>query len=443
MKMWPFGKSRKRLFVLGLDGVPQSMFEDMCNRGMLPRLSRLLGGRKLLRMNSCYPTVSNVAWSCFQTGKNPGGFGIYGFAELSRDFELNLPNSLDLKSKTIWEILSEAGKRVIGLGVPCIHPPRNVNGVLVGCFLAPTLEQTVYPADILPLFQKWGYRLDVDPGKARESLDNLRPDLLDCLEGRRRAMEGMWDADWDLFVLHVMETDRINHFMWKFQQDPQSIDGKFFMDFYRKIDDFVGDIADRLDDRTEFILLSDHGFCQVKKEVQANRWLERNGFLSFSDDPSKGFKAVSPDSKAIALVPGRFHILHRDRWSRGRVEEKDYEHVRTELVDALNAWTDDEAGEPICANVFRREEIYSGPHLIKAPDVVAHPRDGYDFKASLGPGDLFTHSPLNGMHTHHDAMLFIRGHEIEGQKPVIWDLGPTILKILGVDHEGMDGRVLV
>jgi predicted AlkP superfamily phosphohydrolase/phosphomutase len=443
MRFWPFVRGRKRLFVLGLDGVPQSFFENMCARRLLPRLSALLGGRKLLRMNSCYPTVSNVAWSCFQTGKNPGGFGIYGFADLTPSMDLTIPNSTDLKSRTIWEILSDAGKRVIGLGVPCTHPPRDVNGVLVGGFLAPTLEQTVHPPDRLPFFKKWGYRLDVDPGKARESLGNLRRDLIACLAGRERALNGLWHSHWDLFVLHVMETDRINHFMWKFQEEPLSVDGRFFMEFYRNIDNLIGSIADRLDEDTEFILLSDHGFCRVRKEVQLNRWLEQRGYLSYAGDPANGFKSLSPDSKAVALVPGRIHILQRGKWERGGVEPNDYESVRGGIIEALNQWSDEEAGEPICANVFRREELFTGPHAGKAPDIVAHPRDGYDFKAALGPGDLFTHSPLNGMHTHHDAMLFINGHEIEGPKPVIWDLAPTILKMLGLEPEGMDGRVLV
>jgi predicted AlkP superfamily phosphohydrolase/phosphomutase len=442
MSLWPFSKKKRRLFVLGLDGVPQSLMEDFLSRGAMPRLAALLGGRPLLRMNSCYPTVSNVAWSCFQTGKNPGGFGIYGFAELSPSMEIGIPNSRDLHSTTIWEALSAAGKRVIGLGVPTTHPPRKVNGVLVGGFLAPSLEQSVHPPDLLPLFKRWGYRLDVDPGKARESLANLRGDLVACLAGRERAMKELWDTDWELFVLHVMETDRINHFMWKFLREPDSENGRFFLEFYRRIDDLIGAVADRLDGRTEFILLSDHGFCEVRKEVQVNRWLERRGCLSYSGDPSGGFKSLSPESKAVALVPGRIHILQRGRWERGGVEPNDYEAVRSEIVDALNAWTDEEAGEPICANVFRREEIYSGPHAGKAPDIVAHPRDGYDLKAALGPGELFTHSPLNGMHTHHDAMLFIKDRPIEGAKPVIWDLAPTILKLLDVPAEGMDGRAL-
>jgi predicted AlkP superfamily phosphohydrolase/phosphomutase len=395
-------------------------------------------------MNSCYPTVSNVAWSCFQTGRNPGGFGVFGFAELAPDMELRFPNASDLRSETIWQILSRADKRVISLGVPLTYPPKPIAGLLAGCFLAPALEKAVYPDSFLPRLRAWGYKLDVDPVKARESLDNLKPDLLACLAGRERTIMELWDSErWDLFVTHVMETDRINHFMWRFLEEPESENGRFFLDFYRRVDDLIGKIVARLDERTEFMILSDHGFCRTQKEAQLNRWLEEQGFLRCDAARGQGFASVT-GGQAFALVPGRIHILSRELWTKGTVETAQVAPLREQIIAKLKEWTDPENGKPICETILRREEAFTGPYAERAPDILVHPHDGYDLKAALGSPQTFTHSPISGMHTYHDATLFLRGRNIPGPKPWIGDVMPTLLTLCGVEPPaGLDGRSLV
>jgi len=429
----------RRAFVLGLDGAPCSLLRRFMAEGLMPRLARLAGDDGLVPMDSCTPTVSNVAWSCFQTGRNPGAFGIYGFAELTERRDLRIPTAADLRAPTLWRTLTRAGRRVVALGVPQTFPPPAVNGLLVSGFLAPRLEGAVHPPHWVERLREWGYRLDVDPLKARESLDHLRGDLLDGLAGRERAFEGLCDAEpWDLFVLHVMETDRINHFMWRFLETPQEPHGAFFRDFYRRLDAFIGRIADRLDDDTAFILLSDHGFCATVKEVQVNRWLARRGYLRADGDPAQGFAGVR--GEAVALVPGRIYLLD------GGAGE-----VRERLIADLRAWRDPETGRPICAEVQPREALFSGPCLEAAPHIVCHPTDGYDLKAALGPGEVFTSSPICGMHTRHDAALLIRlggasrqAPPAAGRKPHLCDLMPTLLDLLGVEPPpDLEGRSLL
>ena len=445
MKLWPFRKSRPRVFVLGIDGVPCSLLERFLREGRMPNLANLLGDGRLTRMNSCYPTVSNVAWACFQTGKNPGGFGVFGFAELTPDMELRVPTSKDLQSQTIWEILSDHGLRVIGLGVPLSHPPRPVNGILVGGFLAPKLEDAVYPSKMIGQLRSWGYELDVDPIKARESLDHLKGDLLRCLAGRERTILELLDLKkWDLFAAHVMETDRINHFMWKYLRAPATENGAFFLDFYRRIDDLIGRIAHALGGDAELMILSDHGFCETHKEVQLNRWLEEKQYLVYEGD-AKGYASVCGRSRAVALVPGRVHILRKGRWARGCVGDAEYEKVRDRIMEDLRAWTDPENGRPICREVFRREEIFHGPYVERAPDIIAQPTDGYDLKAALGGSDLFVSGPINGMHTREDAMVFLRGRRLTSDPiPVIWDVMPTLRHLLDVKFpDDLEGRCLI
>jgi len=112
----------KRVLVIGLDGFPYTLANRLMDDGIFPNFKSLLEEGTFSQMDSIYPTVSNVAWTSYQTGKNPGKFGVYGFAELTPEFDLFIPNSTNCKSKTIQEIISENGKRVISLGVPGSYP---------------------------------------------------------------------------------------------------------------------------------------------------------------------------------------------------------------------------------------------------------------------------------------------------------------------------------
>ena len=440
-----FSGSRKRVFVLGIDGVPCSLMERFLGEGRMPQLAALLGGARLTTMTSCYPTVSNVAWTCFQTGKSAGGFGVFGFAELTAALRLRIPNSGDVGARTVWEILSDAGRRVIALGFPLSYPPRPVNGILVGGFLAPKLDGAVYPGEMLPQVRSWGYELDIDPIKARQSIDSLKEGLVRCLAGRERTIMELLDSqEWDLFGAHVMETDRINHFMWRFLEEPETENGAFFLDFYRRLDDLIGVIAGRLGSTAELIILSDHGFCATRREVQVNRWLEEKGYLSYDGAP-EGFTSLATESRAFSLVPGRIHILREGAWDKGTVSEGAYEAVREGIIADLKGWRDPETGEQIPQHVFRREEIFHGPFVERAPDILVHPRNGYDLKAALGSGALFTSSPLQGMHTRDDALLVVRGRALPSSaRPNILDVMPTVLGLLGVESPGdLDGKMLL
>ena len=398
---------RKRVFGIGLDGFPCSLAQKLMDQGRMPNLRKLAEAGAFKRMNSVYPTVSNVAWASFQTGVGPGEFDVYGFAELKPDLSLYIPNAGDLKAETIWSRMSAKGKRVVALSVPMTYPAPKVNGVLVSGFLAPRLdERAVSSPDVLRKLRWTMYEIDIDPTVAHRSLDRFMEDLTRVSTRRQEtALELMAKEPWDLFFVHVMDTDRLGHFLWRFLEQPDTPEGKFVSDFFTKIDDFIGRAAERLDKRAELLILSDHGFCALKHEVQLNRWLKAEGYLDYENDPAKMFQAIRPGSRALALVPGRIHLLTKWRWEIGRVSEMEYESLRTEIMEKLEGLKDPETGEPVCNKIMKREEVHSGHYAHRGPDIIIDPRDGYDLKAKLGEGDLFEHGVLNGMHTYYDAML--------------------------------------
>jgi len=425
-----------KVLVIGLDGFPHSLAQRLMEEGVMPNFKALAGEGAFAQMDSIFPTVSNVAWTSYQTGKNPGKFGVYGFAELTPDFELYIPNSTNCRSKTIQEIVSEAGKKVISLGVPGSFPPRPVNGITVGGFLSPALEKGVYPPSALEILKETGYMVDINPMKARESLEFFKEENRKVFEGRVRTLFHLWDTQpWDLFTIHFMDTDRMGHFMFRYLDDEEkgSENHRYYMDFFGWIDGMLGRVREKLDGDTRLVVLSDHGFCRIRKEVQLNRWLQDRGYLSFARPPAHDldFEAISPQSKAFALVPGKIYILREGKSKIGRVPDAEYSALREEIIGKLGNLT--EAGRPVCKQVLRKEDVLSGDFLDFAPDIIIDPHDGYDFKAGLKKKLIFETGPISGMHTYYDAMLYLKGSDSLSKRPAIYDVPATILNLLGID----------
>ncbi len=435
------------MVVIGPDGTPLSLISRLIAEGELPNFARIFEDGSVRPMTSAIPSVSSVAWSSFMTGKNPGKHGIYGFLDrVPNSYDTYIPNSRAMRSETLWEILSKHGKRVVVMNVPVTYPPRQINGILVAGFLSPKLEKATYPAQVGQQLKDMGYRLDVDPWQAREDRDKFLEDLYYTLEQREKAMSLFMETeDWDFFMLQIMETDRLHHFLWESMEQGDEKYAPAFLKLYHMIDSLLGRLYDRLSHDTTLIVTSDHGFCAMKKEVYINRWLQDRGWLSFTKDPPGSLKDIHPDSKAYSMDPGRIFVNLRGREPQGTVKPgQEYEALRTELVEALGRLEDPESGEPMIEAIYRREEIYSGQCYDQAPDLVAMPRRGYDLKGSIKKDILTDKGVINGAHTYDDAMIYIQGHEIGRGEAAIVDVMPTILHLMDVPiPDDVDGSVLI
>lgn len=444
-------KRERRVVFIGLDGTPYTFMQRLIAEGRAPNAERLARQGSLLRMDSTWPWVSSVAWSSMMTGVNPAKHNIFGF--IDRDpatYKQFIPTSQNMRARTLWEVLSDAGKRVIVVNVPVTYPPRPVNGVLVGCFLSPSLEKAVYPPSYLPTLQSLGYIVDADPWKARESKDLALQEVNSVLDARIRTLFHMLDHEqWDYLHVHVMETDRLHHFLWQQMEEGHPTYAPAFYDFYRRIDDMLGELAGRLDENTTLVWMADHGFCTIKKEVYVNRWLMDNGWLHLRNVPpgrKKGLDEIDPRSVAYSLDPGRVFIRVQGREKEGSVPPgAAYEGLRDEIAAAALDLTDPDSGERIFQAVFRREELYHGPYLEQAADLILAPYDGYDPKGPLYKEELtYKGDELVGMHTHDDAMLYVGGQTIPQSRFSVLNVMPTLLDLMGVSPPpGLDGQSLL
>jgi predicted AlkP superfamily phosphohydrolase/phosphomutase len=445
-----FGRSkpktvRRRMVVIGIDGTPFTFLQRLMAEGRMPQFARLVAGGGFARMNSVHPTVSSVAWASFMTGQNPAKHGIFGFVD--RDpatLKTLIPTSRNMASRTLWEHLSDAGKRVVVMNVPSTYPPRPVNGLLISDFLTPSIDKVAYPPQVVERLKGWGYRIDTDPWLARESKDKMLADVHDVLERRVRTMfHLMEEEDWDYFHCHIMETDRLFHFLWQEMAENDPTYAPQFMAFMEKVDEVLGQVAGRLDEHTGLIVLSDHGFCTLEQEVYVNRWLVEQGWLSFTSAEPKNIGEMAPGSVAYALDPGRVYINLKGREREGSVAPgAEYERRRDEIAAAALALRDPASGRPIFSAAFRREEIYAGSLLGQAADLILAPYDGFDPKGPVSkPALTFKGTALVGMHTFDDAALLVAGRPIHKEKLWIGDVMPTIFELMGLPAPaGLDGE---
>ncbi len=442
---------RKRVVFIGLDGTPFTFMQRLIAEGRAPNAARLVQQGSLLRMDSVWPWVSSVAWSTMMTGVNPAKHNIFGFIDRDpKTYKQFIPTSRNMQAKTLWEMLSEAGKRVIVVNVPVTYPPRPVNGILVGCFLSPSLEKAVYPPTYLPTLQRLGYIVDADPWKMRESKETALQVINAALDARIRTLFHLLEhEEWDYLHVHVMETDRLHHFLWQQMDEEDPIYAPAFYAFYRRIDEMLGQIAAKLDEDTTLLWMSDHGFCTIKKEVYVNRWLMDQGWLklrTIPPDRNKGLDEIDPSSVAYSLDPGRVVIRVRGREKEGCVSPgAEYEALRSQIAAAALELRDPGSGEPIFQAVYRREELYHGPYLEQAADLILAPYDGYDPKGTLYKDTLtYKGDELVGMHTFDDAMLYVGGQKVTPSRFSVLNVLPTILTLMELPQPaGLDGRSLV
>ena len=401
-----------RTFVLGLDGTPYSLLKEASFKEYIPNLSRLLNQNSGKPMNSVYPTVSSVAWTTYMTGLEPSEHNIFGFVDRDPNpFSIKIPTAIDRKGVSLWEELSQNGKRVIVINVPLTYPPEEVNGILVSDFLCVDINKVSYPSDFSSYLKDKGYVIDVDAWLAREDKRKFMDGLHYAMEKRFEiAFDLIAKEEWDFFQLHIMETDRLFHFFWNDLENR----GEYYNDvirFFKKLDGYIEKLQDRLSENDRFIILSDHGFCGIKYEVQLNVWLEQQGLLKFTNGEKK-LPNYHKDAVCYSLLPGRVFINLEGREEKGTVKQSEYQSVREDIKQRLLSFTEPESGEKIIDKVFFREEIYSGPYLDNAADIIAHPKRGYDLKGKIETKDIFEKSHLNGMHTYDDAFICAKNCDI-------------------------------
>ena len=410
-----FRKKKKKTCVVGLDGVPFTLLGRLTEQGVMPNFKNLIQQGHLHQMKVTLPEISAVSWPSFMTGTGPGAHGIFGFTDLKpNSYSLRFPNYRDVKAMSLWDKLENRRKRSVILNQPGTYPAQEVSGALVSGFVAIDLKKAIWPMKYRSDLQKMGYQVDIDTVACRDDHDLCIRQLRETLEGRKKAFEFFNKAeDWDYFQVVVTGTDRLHHYLWDALDDTDHRLHDDFLDYYRRVDEFIGWVFQKFSERSGredpmegFFMLSDHGFTGIKQEFYLTKWLQEQGYLSFESEQPESLEEISEGSKAFALDPGRIYVNRAGRFPKGCVSLEDSEPLMEEISQKLLSL--EFSGEKVIEAVHRGTDVYSGPYVEDGPDLVPVSRYGFDLKAGLKAPEMFTRSSLVGMHTWDDAFFLAK-----------------------------------
>ncbi len=267
-----------------------------------------------------------------------------------------------------------------------------------------------------------------------------------------------------LLFFYTDRVDQLAHMFWRTMDpkhpayDPASQYAHVIEEIYRDMDKILGQALKRLDDRTRLIVMSDHGFAPFYRAFNLNTWLKEEGYVKLRDDSIKGeeefFANVDwKETRAYGLGLNGLYINLRGRERKGIVTPgAERDSLMNDIIRKLQAVRDPKTGDHVVRRVYKAEEVYSGPALQGAPDLIVGYNRGYrvSWESVLGkfPKVLFRDNADKWSGDHAMAADLVPGLIATNQKikhahPALYDLAPTILNEFGIPKgDGMVGRSL-
>lgn len=439
------GDNGPRVAFIGIDGVPYSLIED--NPDDFPNLTAIANDGAAGVIDSIVPPESSACWPSLTTGVNPGETGVYGFQDREVDsYETYVPMGRDVQATRLWDRVTDADRDATVMNVPVTFPPqRNIQRMVSG-FLSPGVEKGAYPDELRETLEDMDYRIDVNAKLGhKDDKSEFMEDAHETIDARFESFKHyIEEDDWDLFFGVFMTTDRVNHFLFKdYEQDGENREE--FIEFYQKVDDYIGRLRDLLNENTTLVVASDHGFTSEDYEVHCNSWLREQGWLDYRTEDHSELDDITDDTRAYSLIPGRFYINLEGREPRGSVSQDDYESTREELAELIEDLEGPD-GNPVVDRVVTQGDAFRGEHDEIAPDLVAIPNHGFDLKAGFkDDSDVFDVGPRNGMHSFENACLFVDDPAARINDVDLFDIAPTVLDLMEIEHDraAFDGSSLV
>ncbi len=309
------------------------------------------------------------------------------------------------------------------------------------------------------------------------ALNNNRLDegaFLDQCEIAWREREAMMlhelgRFDEGLFYCLFDTPDRVQHMFWRFREPdhpanrgrvPEARWAGVIEEHYRRADSMVGQAMEHADDHTLVMALSDHGFNSFRRGFHLNSWLLENGLLHLRDGIRPGEEAGDllknvdwRRTKAYALGLGGLYLNLRGRESEGIVDAEEAAGLKAAIARGLLRLVDKERGDVAIHRAVPREELYSGPFLDDAPDLIVQFAKGYRISWSSSMGGvsegLFENNvkAWSGDHIIDPALVpgvLFMNRPFRGESARLLDLAPTILNALGVPTgPAMEGNSLL
>jgi predicted AlkP superfamily phosphohydrolase/phosphomutase len=470
--------------VVGLDGAGADLLEPWIEAGDLPALEEILETGVSGELEPVLPPVTSPNWKAYATGKNPGKLGIFWWHNVDVDEErVRIPRERYHHYDEYWELLAEAGEDVGVVGVQTTYPPKDFDGLLVAGPPDAAEEGYTHPPWLeAELESRFDYQVTND-GIIEADNPEVWEAVLDIIDSRFEAANYLLEEH-SLSFLQVTTfyINALHHNLW---------DHEYTKRGWEIIDDHLADFLER---DCDLVVMCDHGHAEIETTFNVNAWLEREGYLEYdtgvadtlhdlgvNTDRIKralyavertvpGDVAVRPTAERLApqwllnRLPDESGELGGSKhgmadWTASdaiasaqgpvylTVDRSDprYDDLREELMGALSSLTDPD-GRPVATDVHAAEEVYSGPYLPEAPDIVFDKARRVNVREGFGADEVFPREDPDweGVNTRRGLFAATGPSFPSGsvRRVSILDLAPTLLALHGLEAPpNMDGTV--
>lgn len=491
---------KTRLLIIGIDGATFDLLLPWAGDGSLPNLARLVHTGAHGPLRSTLPVLTAPAWVSSYTGVNPGKHGIYDFYRVDSQQNLRLNTTRDVRAPFYWQFMNRQGISTGLVSAPMTYPPQPLKGFWVSGAGTPWEESHFTFPDSLreELMARFGYKVRYDRlvlfyGTYRERLIELK----NVMDLQARAAERLLKTlKPDVFFFVFDHVDVIQHFFWRFMDEthPRHRRGPFrgaIREFMRGVDAHIGRLIEAAAPDAGVVVYSDHGFGPLHYDVCVNKLLADAGMMAVRNTSAaireqtrvfllrRLYKAayrlgLRPKKKTPETLVPDADAKYID-WSRtrayfptltgqqvrlnlagrepggivrpGREAERTIQELKRIFADAKAP----ETGEKIVFEAYEPHEIYSGPQISEAPDLILEVNPKYCMQKGFSRRMLSKSNIMNVVERSGDhrreGIVIVNGPGIRSgvrlPQSDIMDVAPTLLHLAGAPVPAyMEGKVI-
>lgn len=493
-----------RTLLLGLDGASMPVLDSVAADGVVPTIESLFDRSATGPLTSQLPPWTPSAWPSLYTGVNPGKHGVYGFLKFD-GYDHDVVDATDVRAHALWELLDQRGLSSVVVNVPVTAPARPIDGAVIPGYVSPE-DPPGHPEGILDDVRDAAGSYTVYGPMETDGKATL-PDIAAHARTRGDAFAYLVDRfDPEFGFLEFQQTDTVFH---RRPADHEAVECVFgavddtvataldaadpdtvvvasdhgigeYDGYEVRLNEVLrewghvatttgGDgmpswsvIAQRLQQGEAggrpdpgvvgrvVKLLARLGLTsqRIERALEPVGLADTVAELAPTDAVRAGTEQVDfPASSAYMRdrIELGIRVNIEGREPDGVVSPERYDEVRDALVDRLRGLTDPD-GRPAFDRVAPRENVFEGPYLEGAPDIVVVPRAFDNFLRGILMGEKF--GPLRESWNHkRDGVVAVSGDDIDTTADLadahLFDIAPTVLSALGVARPSrMDGSPL-
>ncbi len=431
----PGPASDRIVVVVSLDGFASFYLNDP--KADLPTLRRLADEGVVARgMKASLPTMTWPNHTTLVTGVSPGRHGVIANNYWDREKAVSKTLIADpiflkdeiVKVPTVYDVVHDAGLKTAGINWPAARGAPTLDWTLPDVHSNSLFTAYATPG-LLDEMRSAGIKFDHFEEWSKKGESHMRDELY-----TKTLVHVIKEHRPNLALVHLIDADHLQHL-----HGPRSPE---VYKALRVLDDYVKEIWEVMEKefpgRATLMVVSDHGFSEVRQKIQPNVLLRQAGLLQV--------RGMDITERRVFAFPqgGSCFIYVLDKKNRGKLSKQVAAMFKgVEGVDRV-----------ILPKDYKKSGMIPPDEDPRMADLVLTAKEGYTF-SNVAAGDVLVtpaSDKLTGTHGHDPEFDNLKALFIgwgAGVKAGVdlkqidnRDVAPTAAALLGVKMKNVEGRVL-